>query len=105
LQGSDFSSVEKTLKQYLPTLEHVAQKPSLSQQAAARLAAQGKRFLAILAVHRLDVEHQIQHYIRAVDYSRLAEDANLQATMLNNVGIAYAKLKQPEQAMRYYQEA
>ncbi len=105
MQGSDFSNVEKALKQYMPTLEYVAQKPSLYQSSAARLAAQGRRFLAVLAFHHLDIERRIQHYSKALDYSRLTEDANLQATMLNNMGIAYAPLKQPEQAMCYYQEA
>jgi DNA-binding SARP family transcriptional activator len=105
MRGQEFFTVEQTLAEYLPIVEMLARQPSHYQQAAARLAAQGRRFLAVLAHHRLDIEQKILHYKKAVDYSRLAEDDNLQAAILSHLGITYAQLKQPEQAMHYYQEA
>jgi DNA-binding SARP family transcriptional activator len=105
MRGSDFWAAEKALKQYMPVLEYVAQKPSLYQQAAARLAAQGRMMLAILAWHRFDVPGRIQHYSKALDYSRLTEDLNLRTIMLANLGHTYAQIKEPQKAMIYYQEA
>jgi len=105
MRGSDFWTAEKALKQYMPVLEYVAQKPSLYQQAAARLAAQGRMLSAILAWHRLDVPGRIQHYSKAVEYSRLTEDLNLRTIMLAHLGHTYAQIKEPQKAMTYYQEA
>jgi tetratricopeptide (TPR) repeat protein len=105
MQSNEFFVVDKALKQYLPVLEAVAKQPSLYQQAAARLASQGRRFLAILAYHRLDINQKIEHYSKAVEYSRLTEDPNLKVAMISVLGLTYAQLNQPEQAMQYYQEA
>ena len=105
MQGNNLFAVEKPLMQYLPVLEAVAKRPSLYQQTAARLAAQGRRILAILAWHRLDVQGRIQHFSKAMEYSRLTQDPNLQAYTLSDLSDTYSQLKDPAQAMPYMQEA
>jgi tetratricopeptide (TPR) repeat protein len=105
MQGNDVWAVEKALKQYMTVLEAVALRPSLYQQAAARLAAQAYQLQAILAHHRLGTQGEIENHKKAVDYSRISQDPNLQAVIISGLGNMYASiLKQPEQAMLCYQE-
>ncbi len=105
MQGQDFFTAGEMLAQFMPALEQIAHQPSRYQQTAAYLAAQGCMMRAILAWHRLDVAGRIAQYSKAVEYSRIAEDANELVIMLAYLGHTYAQVRDVAHAMPFYQEA
>src|SRR5258707_9630894 len=98
-------AMQRILAAYLPTLEKLAQYPSPSQSAAARLAAQGYLLISILTDYygRLDQMEAAARMARY--YAQVARDPNMEVSALIRLAIKFDVEYQDSRALQAYQEA
>ena len=98
-------AIQHILSAYLPTLEQIARQPSLFQQSAASLAAQGYLLVGILANHYSKLAQMELASRRAYTYGQLARDPNLQASALIRLAVKLDFEEQDVKTLQTYQEA
>lgn len=105
LNGNDFALVEHSLAQFLPQLGELAKQPSEYQQEAARLACKGYQLVSILNLHRNELSLREENDKRAIEYARLADDADLLAGSLHRLAATFYHADIPTKMLHTYQEA
>jgi tetratricopeptide (TPR) repeat protein len=105
LRGSDLSTVDQMLSAYLVSLEGLAQRRSVHQQAAARLASQAHRICGIVALHRNQLKVREHHCQQALYYASVASDLSGQVSALISLASTYFYSNDPTQAAAVYERA
>jgi hypothetical protein len=82
LKLRDLAIVEQHVSGYVLALAVLARQPSAHQAEAARLASQAHRVLGIVALHRRRFRALDQHLRLALQYSEIAGDPSLEASVL-----------------------
>ena len=105
MRGNDFVLVEHLLVATMPHLLTLAQQPSRYQKSAAKLASQAYILAGLVAV--LQLKHSMAElYCKlSIQYSRIAEDQNLEAAGLKHLAAKYLSAKYPLKTLSTYQEA
>lgn len=99
------TAVVHLLPTFLPSLDTMAQHPSIHQKSVASLAAQGYIINGLVAVLQLNYTLAEEHCKRAIIYSRLAEDKNLEVAALKHLATKYMDSGVPQKVLRTYQQA
>lgn len=105
MRGNDFILVEHMLAATMPHLLTLAQQPSRYQKSAAKLAAQAYILAGLVAV--LQLKHSLAElYCKlSIQYSRIAQDHNLEAAGLKHLAAKYLSANYPLKTLSTYQEA
>lgn len=105
MRGNDFIIVENVLIAIIPLLLTLARQPSIYQKSAAQLTSQGYILAGLIAV--LQLKHSIaESYCKlSIQYSRIAEDHNLEVAGLKHLAAKYLSAKYPLKTLSAYQEA
>ena len=93
------------LPTFLPSLDSMAQHPGIYQKDAAYLAAQGYIIYGLVAVLQMNYTLAEEHCKRAIVFSRVAEDKNLEVAALKHLATKYMDIGAPQKVLRTYQEA
>lgn len=105
MKASELGAVELALPKYLPTLETLAKQPSEYQAEAAELASQCYQLIGLVKLHQNNFPARQVYCERAVHYSRLTQDFNLQASALIHLANTFYYGNYPIKALQTYQEA
>jgi len=105
MKASELGAVELALPKYLPTLETLAKQPSEYQAKAAGLASQSYQLLGLVKLHENNFPARRVYCERAVHYSRLTHDRNLQASALIHLANTFYYGNHPVRALQTYREA
>jgi tetratricopeptide (TPR) repeat protein len=105
MKASELNAVELALPKYLPTLETLVKQPSEYQMKAAGLASQSYQLIGLVRLHQNNFPARQVYCERAVYYSRLTHDRNLQTSALVHLANMFYYGNQPVKALRTYQEA
>ncbi len=97
--------MEQLLPTFVPSLESLAQQPSGYQKIFAGLASQGCLLAGLVAVLQMNISAAESYCKKAVLYSRVAEDRNLEVAALKHLATKYSDAKYPLKTLRAYQEA
>jgi len=103
--GIDLPLAQATLAAYLPTLTTIAKQSNKHQQAAAGLVAQGYLLKSMLGWHLESLEKAEWYSKQAMTFSNIANDPNLQATSLKQLGTVYYYSGKPKKALDVCKEA
>ena len=105
MRGNDFIIVENMLIATIPHLLTLARQPSIYQKSAAKLTSQGYILAGLVAV--LQLKHSMaESYCKlSIQYSRIAEDHNLEVAGLKHLAAKYLSAKYPLKTLSTYQEA
>jgi len=102
LKASELDVLEQVLSAYLPKLTPLIQEQA-HRKTAANLASQGYQILGILEGHKLNLHQRRKHQQQAVDFSRLAEDKNVQSAAEVQLASAFQYLNDPEKVLQIYE--
>jgi tetratricopeptide (TPR) repeat protein len=105
MKASELAAVELALPKYLPTLETLARQPSEYQMKAAGLASQSYQLIGLVKLHQNNFSARQVYCERAVHYSRLTNDRNLQASALIYLANTFYYGNHPVKALQTYREA
>jgi len=103
-KGSDLEIAECVLWSYLPKIVARALLPTQYQQRIATMASQGYLLAAALAGHRDDLRARQYFSEKALLYSSIAQDRNLQVAALRQLAATFDYLDQPHNVLQTYQQ-
>jgi transcriptional regulator with XRE-family HTH domain len=105
LKGNDLMTVEYLLSMFLPEVEALAQQPSKYQKIVAGFTAQAHILKSLVVGHQDDLQSKLAECSYAIEYSRLAENPNLEVTALIQQAVALDYKKQHDKSLQIYQQA
>ncbi|HLZ59581.1 MAG TPA: helix-turn-helix transcriptional regulator [Ktedonosporobacter sp.] len=103
--GNELPFVSHIIAQYLPSLTSLAKQPSRYQKAAADLASQGYILKSMLAWHLQTLDVAEGYAQKAVQYSQIADNPDIQATSLRQLAAVYFYKMQPQRSLQKAREA
>lgn len=105
LKGNELATVEYLLPTFLPETQALAAQPSRYQKAIAGYAAQAHIMKSLVVGHQDNLQAKLAECAAAIEYSRLAENPDFEATALIQQAVAFDYRKQHEQSFQIYQQA
>lgn len=105
LRGNDLPTVGYLLPTFLPQASTLAQQSSKYQKILAALSSQGYILAGLVAVLQLNHKQAEVYCKQALEYSRIAEDRNLEVAALKHLATKFTSAKYPVKTLHTYQEA
>ena len=104
-RGNELKMAESILWAVLPKLATIAQQPSMHQQMAAGISAQGYLLAASLTGHSNNLSARQHLSEQALHYGNLAKDRHMQLAALRQLAATFDYQERPDKVLRTYQLA
>lgn len=105
LRGSDLATVGYLLSKFFPQMLLLAQQSSKHQGALANFIAQGYNISGLLAGQQDDLSSKLKQSQLSEQYSKLADNRNLEITALIQQCVTFDYQKQHQKSLQTYQKA
>jgi len=105
LKGNEWVTVAYLLPTFLSEVETVAQQPSSHQKIFAGFAAQAYILKSIVVGHQDNLAAKLIACDAAIEYSRFAENPEMEVTALIQQAVTFDYRKQHQKALHSYQQA